>query len=46
VPTKKGMYVLQSEVEKAVKEVRDKRLQKMITYLDMYSNSLEELVLE
>jgi hypothetical protein len=31
----KDPYILQSEVEKAIKEVRNKRLQKMMMYLEM-----------
>ena len=40
----KGPYILRSEVEKAIKEMRNKKLQEMMIYLEMCSNYLEKLV--
>ena len=38
---KKGPYILQSEVEKSIKEMRIRRLQEMMMYLEMCSNYWE-----
>jgi hypothetical protein len=42
----RGCYILHSEVEKAMKEMRDKkakRLQEMIMYLGVYSDCWEKM---
>jgi hypothetical protein len=41
----KGPYVLQCEVEKAIKEMRDKKAtEMMMMYLEMYSKYWEKMV--
>jgi len=40
----KGPYILQSELEKTVKEMRNKRLNEMMMYLEMYSDYWEKVV--
>jgi hypothetical protein len=40
----KGSYILQSEVEEAIKERGIRRLQEMIMYLEMCSNYWEKVV--
>ena len=40
----KGPYILQSEVEKAIKEMRIRRLQEVMMYLEMCSSYWEKVV--
>ena len=40
----KGPYILQSELEKTVKEMRNKRLNEMMMYLEMYSDYWEKVI--
>ena len=40
----KGPYIWQSEVEKTIKETRNKRLQEMMMYLEMCSSYWEKVV--
>jgi len=40
----KGPYILQSEVEKAIKELRKRKLQEMMMYLEMCSSYWEKVV--
>jgi hypothetical protein len=40
----KGYCILQSEVEKAIKEIRDKKATEMMMYLEMYSNCWTKMV--
>ena len=45
-PDKKGPCTLQTEVKQAIKELEKRRLQGIMMYLGMYSNSWETIISE
>jgi hypothetical protein len=40
----KGLYILHSEVEEAIKEMKDKKVQEVIMYLEMYAEFWEKMI--